>query len=719
MSFKRLVVGFILSIIVSYSYPFLFNSVFASDPLNTWTISPKNMPASIASHNAVGIGGHLITLGGANSDDVNNVYETLLDNNGVLSNWNQINTLPDTRFWATTASTNTRVYVLGGASFNGAVSFQNTVFSAPISNGSLSSWTSLNALPQHLAQGGAVAVGDWLYYLGGRGSGVPSNTIYFASINFDGTVGAWNTSFTHLPIPMYAFGTVVYNNKIYIVGGVNSNGQVVNKVYRASVNTSDGSLSSFQEMSSLPNSYNGTNETVLVGNRIMTVGGGDNFGPLDKIIYTEINPDGSLQNWAESASHLPEPIAGGAAVYANGYIYYTGGYHNGYLNKVYYAKVNLETTLNVPLLKQTDPAWGSQTYDSSSNNISKWGCALTSAAMIFQYHGITKLPDGTILNPGTLNTWLKNRPKGYMGSGVNWMELQTLSKLAKSKNPSFNFDSLEFKKIYSYDPVQLKQDLQDNIPGILEVDNQSHFLVGTGTSGNTFTINDPFYNATLLSQVHQNTFSSLGRFVPSHSDLSYIEIAVDDGVTITVKDKDGSKIGQGFTQQSSSPDGSVKDKPLSMYYVQQPIDGNYTISLNSNTTKTYTVQILLYDKDGSLVFKDIKGVLDGSNPDVFSILFNKSGNSSSAINQSYSFDSLIADLDLLYSQKLITNLGVYLSMREHALQAKKNAPKNKIVARAIMGSLLVILETNHKKTIKEDAYQILKPEIVFLQNSLK
>ena len=57
--------------------------------------------------------------------------------------------------------------------------------------------------------------------------------------------------------------------------------------------------------------------------------------------------------------------------------------------------------LSVPLLKQTSNPWQSQEYDTahvwnpSNITIKAWGCAMTSAAMIFKYYGINKLPDGT------------------------------------------------------------------------------------------------------------------------------------------------------------------------------------------------------------------------------------------------------------------------------------------------------------------------------------
>ncbi len=79
--------------------------------------------------------------------------------------------------------------------------------------------------------------------------------------------------------------------------------------------------------------------------------------------------------------------------------------------------------LSVSLIKQTDKPWESHVYDGANfwspknPTISDWGCALTADAMILKYYGINKLPNGTPLDPGTLNTWLKNN-HGY-DDGIN------------------------------------------------------------------------------------------------------------------------------------------------------------------------------------------------------------------------------------------------------------------------------------------------------------
>ena len=56
------------------------------------------------------------------------------------------------------------------------------------------------------------------------------NTVYYAPLNADVTVGTWNTT-TTLPNSLYDATSVVNNGYIYEIGGVNSTGVAVNTVY--------------------------------------------------------------------------------------------------------------------------------------------------------------------------------------------------------------------------------------------------------------------------------------------------------------------------------------------------------------------------------------------------------------------------------------------------------------------------------------------------------
>lgn len=701
---------------------FLVSTVSASEVTNSWT-STTSLPQTRASLASIGESGNLYIFGGATTDDYASIFRSSQNVDGTISSWDSAGDLPETRYWMASAKNENRIYILGGAKFDGGETHKNTVYSATIlPDGTISPWQTFNSLPAARSLGAAAILNDRIYFAGGFNNGGYSNKVYSAPINpDDGSLGAW-AQVGVMPQNRIGLGMIEHNGHLLILGG-DSGGGPINTVYKTTPDES-GSISSWQPLNLLPGAvYRGG--WVKVGDILMSVGGQGFSGSTDNIYYTTLNTDGTVGDWHESVNHLPIKIHGGHASILGNYLYYFGGFQsqtNSYHSSVFFAKLNLETDLNVPLLKQTDPTWGAQIYDKANlwqpndPGIDASGCALTSATMVFLYHGLSKLPDGTSIDPGTLNTWLKEN-RGYVGGYVSWSRLSDLSELAKSQNPSFIFNSLEFQRINGYNPTQLKEDLENNIPGILGV--PGHFIVGKGILGNSFSINDPFYNRTSLND-YSNTFSSLGRFIPSNSDVSYIELAIDDGVNLSVKNENGSAVGEGFTQEPYTVEGvESTNLPLYFYLVAKPDNGKYEINVISETPKEYNLVIRLHDEDGNLIEKTIEGIALPVNKDIFTINFNKVENSESNIIQSVTFDSLISDLDYFYDNSAFKNYGGYNSLRVKLIQAKKLFNKGKLAdAKVILLEFIEELEVGKGETISEEAYLIIKPQASALYNSL-
>lgn len=713
-----------------YSSVFKTTALAAIDPTNTWS-STLGLPTTIASSVATTIDGRLYFFGGANLRDFSQILIPTIDSNGTISSWSNANIgLPQTRYWGSLVQKDNRAYVFGGASLNAPDIYADTVYSSITQpDGTLGAWQALTPLPQKLGLGAAAIVGNRIYFAGGfnsMGGYVNiSKKVYSALISLDGSLGVW-TEVGEMPDKIYGFSMIEHNGNLIVIGGWNGNSYLDN-VYKTTPNV-NGFISGWDATTSFPEPIYRAS-MIKVGNSILSVGGNNGYVTIDNVYFGDINQDGSINSWILSDNHLPSPVHGASLSLVNEYLYLMGGYNsrnNSFLNSVYVTKLNLNSdiSLSVPLLKQTDPEWGTFIYDSANiwspkvPRISDWGCALTSAVMVFNYHGITKLPDGTSLNPGTLNDWMKAQGDGYVNGGmVNWLALSRLSGLAKQQNPAFSFDALEYKKIGGYNPLKLTQDLKENIPVILE--EPGHFIVGKGTVGTTdFAINDPYYSKLLLSD-YSNTFLSLGEFIPSYTDLSYMMLIVDDGVMLSVKDANGSIIGEGFTQQPLDQDGgSAKSGSTKYFYlVPKPTDGTYTLFLTSPVTKKYNLQSFLYDKDGNVKKIDIAGISGNNIPDVFTIHFDNSNQNASLFNQNVSFQSLLADLDLLYSQKLI-RFGMYTAMKAEVRAAQKLNLKSKVSAKAVLLAVSKELDRGRGKSVTEDAYHILKPAVVALRGSL-
>lgn len=318
---------------------------------------------------------------------------------------------------------------------------------------------------------------------------------------------------------------------------------------------------------------------------------------------------------------------------------------------------NNNINLDVPLLKQTSTPWKSKVYDSAliwnpkDPSINSWGCALTSAAMVFKYHGINKLPSNTDLDPGSLNNWLKSQKDGYVGNGlVNWLSLARLSKLAKNVN-NLDYDALEYTRTNGNSTNQLSDALSNNLPGILS--EPGHFIVGKGVNNNVFSINDPYYSRTSLSD-YGNSFQNLGLYKPSHTDLSYIMLTIQPNINIQLLDQNNDSLGEAFTEGPiTNPNNQNQNTDaLKILYFQKPPDGDYKVILSSSSSSAFNLNIYSYNKDGDVFIKSNSGNVSQGNSKTINFQFNGQIN---LYDKKVTFLSTAFDLEKFRKQKLITN----------------------------------------------------------------
>lgn len=306
----------------------------------------------------------------------------------------------------------------------------------------------------------------------------------------------------------------------------------------------------------------------------------------------------------------------------------TGSY---YISETYFDNIvvtGIHGSLDVPILKQTSDPWQSQVYNradlwsSDSPTVKAWGCALVSAAMVLKYHGINKLPDGTGLDPGTLNSWLKNQSDGYIGDGlINWLAISRLSKQAKSVNNITAFDALEYRRLAGGNKSILATDILDSHPGILE--QPGHFIVAKGINSTTFDINDPFYDRATLNDGYSNTFLSLGRYIPSNTNLSYIMLTVNSSVDILVASSSGKTVGGDFFPWSwisgasyyiqkgiTNPLTGKSSAPIKVIIIPTPVDDSYTVSVatkSDGVEAPFTLKFYRYTATGAATLNTISG----------------------------------------------------------------------------------------------------------------
>ena len=286
---------------------------------------------------------------------------------------------------------------------------------------------------------------------------------------------------------------------------------------------------------------------------------------------------------------------------------------------VYSFPVAGETILPLTAYKQTQQPWANQEYNHALSwrrwgnwqelqpptppervGIYHWGCAMTSLAMVMNYHGLATLPSGENLNPGTLNDWLKKQADGYIGEGLlNWLAGARLSRLIQDKfsTPLQPLSALEFQRYYS-STHQVAIDLIDsNRPAIVQI--PGHFLVAHGytLSKDDLIISDPAYNYFYFSQ-HQQPLVSLIDFQPTQTDLSYLMLVYDPRLEIKLLDENFQLISHVFYGQDTIADPFYDHEQCSsqlidevedycfpfvsapiIQYLQQPDTGRYYLEI--------------------------------------------------------------------------------------------------------------------------------------------
>lgn len=386
-----------------------------------------------------------------------------------------------------------------------------------------------------------------------------------------------------------------------------------------------------------------------------------------------------------------------------------------------------EADLDVPLLKQTSEPWQSHVYDSANiwsplnPTINRWGCAVTSATMVLRYYGVSKMPDNASLDPGSVNAWLKTQPDGYVSNGLlNWLAISRLSRLAKTSgnNPGFNSDALEYTRYAGNNTELLTEEINNDRPAILQ--QPGHFIVAKGISGDTFKINDPFYSRTTLNDGYNNSFQSLGQYRPSNTDLSYIMLTTPLGVHLELSDENGNIINDEFLQEpiidpvSGLPSGPT----INTLYLQQPLSGNYTIKLSSDTQKPYTLTTYLYDSNGNVKVFTNSGTLPPNGNRLLPLVFDKDNVENSTVKKDVTFQSIIDYINKAIRQgKIKKAAGNSLITILRSAEKSYKAKNLKLTKTHLAAAEALLFGFKVSKNVSIEAYAVISADVKELKSS--
>jgi N-acetylneuraminic acid mutarotase len=275
---------------------------YAQTGLITGWVAGTALAAALGWSQAVVTKSRVYLLGGITTGYDKLVYTAPINSDGTLGAWAAGTSLPASRVLSQAIMTNSRVYMLGGKQ-NGlgqAADYIATVITAPVnSDGTLGTWTSSPSLPAAIGESCAVVTKSRVYLLGGSTFAGLSSTVYTAPINSDGTIGAWTTDASSLPVALSQSSQIVTNSRVYLLGGLASTGSN-NIAYSAPINA-DGTLGSWASSGSCPAVKQ--SQAVVVNNRAYLLGGVNSAGADSAATWTaQVNPDGTLGSWVAGAA---------------------------------------------------------------------------------------------------------------------------------------------------------------------------------------------------------------------------------------------------------------------------------------------------------------------------------------------------------------------------------------------------------------------------------
>ena len=267
-----------------------------------------------------------------------------------------------------------------------------------------------------------------------------------------------------------------------------------------------------------------------------------------------------------------------------------------------------------PFFAQNAPDWGKDEYDHGSKQdvgcgttIAQCGCAMTSVATVLDLFQVVTTPEGSALNPETLNGWFNENAQltgsgwvsqGYAYGNVVWTAANNFS-AADPSAPS----TVRYKGWGTGSEAEIRSELSAGRPVVLEV--PGHYIAAVALEGDQIMINDPYYRDRTTLSSYAGRVKSSRLYEPSQ-DLRSLVITLPANVRVQVKDPQGRNVG---TLSKGSPSAAEKNAvseiPGASYHFEEawrdptcterpPPDGAgvNTIFIPNPTNGAYTVEVM-------------------------------------------------------------------------------------------------------------------------------
>jgi N-acetylneuraminic acid mutarotase len=249
--------------------------------------------------------GFIYVAGGqASGPGQNVVLYSQVQGDGSINTWQQTMSMPNGRRMQSGIVHNNYLYQIGGQ--RGSIPKDSVFYSVINSDGTLDNWQETSILPTPLYGTVCLIYNNFIYVLGGKGTNI-SNKVYFAVLNSDGTLGTWNST-TNLITPLYLSAGVTLGNKILITGGYDINSNVSQAVFIATINI-DGTLGAWTQLGNLPVAL-ASHQLVHFDDGLFLSGGENGSSYQNQIYYSSLDlnslmvlqPNGG-ENWQIGQSY--------------------------------------------------------------------------------------------------------------------------------------------------------------------------------------------------------------------------------------------------------------------------------------------------------------------------------------------------------------------------------------------------------------------------------
>lgn len=230
-----------------------------------------------------------------------------------------------------------QTYIYAGGT-DGKTAQTDTFITHTVGTGNLDVWSKGPALPEARSNAASVVLGNTLYLIGGYGpDGKPTNTVYSLTVNNDGTLGQWTKDDKlALPAPRAGASAVPVSDGIVVMGGTDGTAATTT-VWKSQQSGTPAALGAWAVQRAALPEPNAGGFAAHVGDVIFLIGGVNGQGqPVSTVqmglVGTAADPyvtaadPNVVDSWRTSAqTNLPSARTQLAGFVSNGSIYVAGG----------------------------------------------------------------------------------------------------------------------------------------------------------------------------------------------------------------------------------------------------------------------------------------------------------------------------------------------------------------------------------------------------------